>query len=158
MALFGGGKPAVKKGDMVYAWTTDSEIAKKAECGGAVTTFLKHALETKMWTRCWRYSGTGHLRCRPDADHRPEGSQEHGRVAPLRHAAPLQGRGQAPEGCQGQEDRHDREGVRPDGHPRAGQEERHQPGQPSPDRVNCGGTVSPVKAMKMIQEIYGVDP
>src|SRR5512137_2015003 len=48
MALFGGGKPAVKKGDMVYAWTTDSEIAKKAECGGAVTTFLKHALEQKM--------------------------------------------------------------------------------------------------------------
>src|SRR5512136_307281 len=47
MALFGG-KASVKKGDMVYAWTSDSEIAKKAECGGAVTTFLKQALEQKM--------------------------------------------------------------------------------------------------------------
>ena len=37
-----------KKGDMYYAWTTDAEIAKKAECGGAVTTLLKFALEHKM--------------------------------------------------------------------------------------------------------------
>ena len=26
-----------KKGDMLYAWTNDADIAKKAECGGAVT-------------------------------------------------------------------------------------------------------------------------
>jgi len=36
------------KGDLLYAWTTDSGLAKKAECGGAVTALLKHALETKM--------------------------------------------------------------------------------------------------------------
>jgi len=35
-------------GDMIYAWTTDSGIAKKAECGGAVTTLLKYALENKI--------------------------------------------------------------------------------------------------------------
>ncbi len=47
MALFGG-KPNAKKDDMFYAWTNDQEIAKKAECGGAVTTLLKYALEKKI--------------------------------------------------------------------------------------------------------------
>ena len=37
-----------KKGDMLYAWTNDAALAKKAECGGAVTGLLKYALETKM--------------------------------------------------------------------------------------------------------------
>ena len=37
-----------KKGDMYYAWASDAEIAKKAECGGAVTSLLKLALEKKM--------------------------------------------------------------------------------------------------------------
>jgi len=37
-----------KKGDMFYAWTADAELQKKAECGGAVTQLLKFALEKKM--------------------------------------------------------------------------------------------------------------
>jgi len=37
-----------KKGDMLYAWTNDAEIAKKAELGGAVTGLWKYALESKM--------------------------------------------------------------------------------------------------------------
>ena len=37
-----------KKGDMLYAWTTDTDIAKKAELGGAVTGLWKHALESRM--------------------------------------------------------------------------------------------------------------
>ena len=37
-----------KKGDMFYAWTSDAELQKKAECGGAVTQLLKFALEKKM--------------------------------------------------------------------------------------------------------------
>src|SRR5674476_728540 len=36
-----------KKGDMLYAWTNDADIKKKAELGGAVTALWKHALETK---------------------------------------------------------------------------------------------------------------
>lgn len=36
-----------KKGDMLYAWTNDAHLAKKAECGGAVTELLKYALESK---------------------------------------------------------------------------------------------------------------
>jgi formate dehydrogenase subunit beta len=43
-----GGKPEVKKGDMFYAWTTHVELANRAECGGAVTGLLKFALENKM--------------------------------------------------------------------------------------------------------------
>ncbi len=46
MALFGG-TPAIKKGDMLYAWTNDAEIKKKAELGGAVTALWKQALESK---------------------------------------------------------------------------------------------------------------
>ncbi len=37
----------VAKGDMVYAWAKDADILKKGECGGAVTALLKHALESK---------------------------------------------------------------------------------------------------------------
>jgi formate dehydrogenase (coenzyme F420) beta subunit len=37
----------VAKGDMLYAWAKDAEILKKGECGGAVTALLKHALESK---------------------------------------------------------------------------------------------------------------
>jgi len=36
-----------KKGDMLYAWTNDAEIQKKAELGGAVTAIWKHALQSK---------------------------------------------------------------------------------------------------------------
>jgi formate dehydrogenase subunit beta len=36
------------KGDMVYAWATDADMLAKGECGGAVTALLKYALETKM--------------------------------------------------------------------------------------------------------------
>jgi formate dehydrogenase subunit beta len=36
-----------KKGDMLYAWTNDADIKKKAELGGAVTALWKHALESK---------------------------------------------------------------------------------------------------------------
>ncbi|HTY16064.1 MAG TPA: Coenzyme F420 hydrogenase/dehydrogenase, beta subunit C-terminal domain [Methanoregulaceae archaeon] len=35
------------KGDMLYAWTNDEEIKKKAELGGAVTALWKHALDSK---------------------------------------------------------------------------------------------------------------
>ncbi|MFA5332537.1 MAG: Coenzyme F420 hydrogenase/dehydrogenase, beta subunit C-terminal domain [Methanoregula sp.] len=36
-----------KKGDMLYAWTNDAEIQKTAELGGAVTSLWKYALESK---------------------------------------------------------------------------------------------------------------
>jgi len=36
------------KGDMIYAWAKDADILKAGECGGAVTALLKYALESKM--------------------------------------------------------------------------------------------------------------
>ncbi|MDO9539489.1 MAG: Coenzyme F420 hydrogenase/dehydrogenase, beta subunit C-terminal domain [Methanocalculus sp.] len=38
----------VAKGDMLYAWASTEEGVKKGECGGAVTALLKYALESKM--------------------------------------------------------------------------------------------------------------
>ncbi|HWQ64985.1 MAG TPA: Coenzyme F420 hydrogenase/dehydrogenase, beta subunit C-terminal domain [Methanospirillum sp.] len=35
------------KGEMVYAWAKDAETLKKGECGGAITALLKYALESK---------------------------------------------------------------------------------------------------------------
>jgi len=34
------------KGDMVYAWSADADLLAKGECGGAVSTLLKYALES----------------------------------------------------------------------------------------------------------------
>jgi formate dehydrogenase subunit beta len=34
--------------DMYYAWANNEDIKAKGECGGAVTTLLKYALESKM--------------------------------------------------------------------------------------------------------------
>ena len=42
-----------KKGDMLYAWTNDAEIQKKAELGGAVTSLWKYALEPRWSMRYW---------------------------------------------------------------------------------------------------------
>jgi len=36
------------KGDMYWAWSSDPAIADKAECGGAVTSLLKFALESNQ--------------------------------------------------------------------------------------------------------------
>ncbi|QYZ78560.1 formate dehydrogenase [Methanofollis formosanus] len=36
------------KGDMYYAWSTDEDLLAKGECGGAVSSLLKFALESKM--------------------------------------------------------------------------------------------------------------
>ncbi len=36
-----------KKGDMLYAWTNDADIKKKAELGGAVTALWKYRARVK---------------------------------------------------------------------------------------------------------------
>jgi formate dehydrogenase subunit beta len=38
----------VGKGDMVYAWATDADVLKKGECGGAITALQRYALESGM--------------------------------------------------------------------------------------------------------------
>ena len=43
-----------KKGDMLYAWTNDAEIQKKAELGGAVTSLGNMRSRTRWWMPCSR--------------------------------------------------------------------------------------------------------
>ena len=75
-----------KKGDMLYAWTNDAEIKKKAELGGAVTALWKHALESKMVDAVLAITeGDGPLRCPAGADHRPQGTCKDRRITPLRY-------------------------------------------------------------------------
>ncbi|MCP1716091.1 formate dehydrogenase subunit beta [Methanocalculus alkaliphilus] len=38
----------VAKGDMIYAWASDAACLEKGECGGAVTALLKYALDSRM--------------------------------------------------------------------------------------------------------------
>jgi len=56
-----------KKGDMLYAWTNDADIKKKAELGGAVTALWKYALESKAVDAVLVISkGKESLRCKAD--------------------------------------------------------------------------------------------
>ncbi len=38
----------VAKGDMVYAWAADADVLKKGECGGAITALQQYALKSGM--------------------------------------------------------------------------------------------------------------
>ncbi|MDD1658510.1 MAG: Coenzyme F420 hydrogenase/dehydrogenase, beta subunit C-terminal domain [Methanomicrobiales archaeon] len=159
MALFGGKASSVKKGDMVYAWTTDSEIAKRAECGGAVTSLLKYALEQKMVDAVLAikrgqdiYDAVPTLITDPKDLKNTAGSLHCGTLL-LSKILAKQLKGvkdkkiaMTVKGCDvmGILELAKRNAINRDNLYLIG--------------VNCGGTVSPVKAMKMIQEIYGVDP
>ena len=78
---------------MVYAWTTDAEIAKKAECGGAVTSLLKYALEHKMVDAVLAIKkGQDIYDAVPTLITDPKELARTRRVAPLRDAAHCQDR------------------------------------------------------------------
>ncbi len=80
-----------KKGDMLYAWTNDAEIKKKAELGGAVTALWKYALESKMVDAVLAITkGTDLYDAQPGPDHRPQGPCKDCRFAPLRDAPDVQ--------------------------------------------------------------------
>ena len=123
------------KGEMLYAWTTDADLQSKAECGGAVTALLKYALESKAVDAVLRGAeGDRHLRRPADPDHRPEGPGQHGGLAPLRDPAPAQADQEVPRRRREDEDRRHGQGLRHDGHVRAGQARPDQPGQRRHDR------------------------
>ncbi|MDD1662469.1 MAG: Coenzyme F420 hydrogenase/dehydrogenase, beta subunit C-terminal domain, partial [Methanomicrobiales archaeon] len=158
MALFGG-KAGVKKGEMVYAWTTDSELAKRAECGGAVTTFLKYALEQKMVDAVLAvkrgqdiYDAVPTLITDPKELNKTAGSLHCGTLllskVISKHLKGAKDKkiAMTVKGCDlmGILELAKRNAINRDNLYIIG--------------VNCGGTVSPIKAMKMIQEVYQVDP
>ena len=149
----------VKKGDMLYAWTSDADIAAKAECGGAVTSLLKFALEKKMVDAVFAvkrgqdiYDAVPTLITDPKELNQTAGSLHCGTLLlsklvkkylnganNMKIAMPVKG-------CDmmGLYELAKRQQVNLDNIIMIG--------------VNCGGTVSPVTARKMIAAKFEVDP
>ena len=149
----------VKKGDMLYAWTSDADIAAKAECGGAETSLLKFALAKKMVDAVFAvkrgqdiYDAVPTLITDPKELDQTAGSLHCGTLLlsklvkkyldganNMKIAMPVKG-------CDmmGLYELAKRQQVNLDNIIMIG--------------VNCGGTVSPVTARKMIAAKFEVDP
>jgi formate dehydrogenase subunit beta len=158
MALFGG-TPAVKKGDMLYAWTNDEEIKKRAELGGAVTGLWKYALESRIVDAVLAvkkgidlYDAQIVLITNPADLKNTAGSLHCGTLLLSKIVKKYL------DGAKGK-----KLGITVKGCDVMGLLELAKRKQVNLDNilmigVNCGGSVSPVSARKMIAEKYGVDP
>jgi len=148
-----------KKGEMLYAWTNDAGLAKKAECGGAVTELLKYALESKTVDAVIAvkrgidlYDAVPVLVTNPKDLDSCAGSLHCGTLLLSKlvanYSAKMAGRklGMVVKGCDmmGVLELAKRNVVNLDNIVMIG--------------VNCGGSVSPVTARNMILYKYGVDP
>ena len=149
----------VKKGDMVYAWTSDADLAAKAECGGAVSGILKFALENKIVDAVFAikkgqdlYDAVPTLITDPAEIKNTAGSLHCGTlllsklVKKYLDGANNMKIAMTVKGCDmmGLYELAKRQQVNLDNIVMIG--------------VNCGGTVSPVTARKMIREKFEVDP
>jgi formate dehydrogenase subunit beta len=149
----------VKKGDMFYAWTTDSDLARKAECGGAVTQLLKFALESKAVDAVLAvrkgqdlYDAVPVIVTDPKDLDNTAGSLHCGTllvsklVKKYLNGAQDMKIAMTVKGCDvmGLYELAKRQQVNLDNVLMIG--------------VNCGGSVSPVTARRMIREKFGVDP
>jgi len=149
----------VKKGDMVYAWTTDADLAKKAECGGAVSGLLKYALENKLVDAVLAVKkGADLYDAVPTFITDPK---QIGTSAGSLHCGSLLQSKLITKYFNGAKDK--KLGITVKGCDLMGILEMAKRGEINRDNllligVNCGGTVSPVTARKMIAEKYGVDP
>ena len=147
------------KGDMVYAWTTSPDIAKVAECGGAVTGLLKFALENKIVDAVLAVKkGVDLYDAVPTIITDPA---EIGQTAGSLHCGTLLISKLVKKYLDGAGDM--RIGVTVKGCDAMGLYELAKRNQVNLDNVlmiglNCGGSVSPVSARKMIAEKFGVDP
>ncbi|MDO9540544.1 MAG: Coenzyme F420 hydrogenase/dehydrogenase, beta subunit C-terminal domain [Methanocalculus sp.] len=149
----------VTKGDMVYAWTPDSGLLEKAECGGAVTALLKYALENKVVDAVLAIKkGSDIYDAVPTIITDPA---EIGGSAGSLHCGTLLVSKLVKKYLNGARDL--KLGVTVKGCDAMAFYELAKRNQVDLDNiimigVNCGGTVSPVPARKMITEKYGVDP
>jgi len=147
------------KGDMVYAWTTSPDIAKVAECGGAVTGLLKYALENKIVDAVLAVKkGVDLYDAVPTIITDPA---EIGQTAGSLHCGTLLISKLLKKYLDGAGDM--RIGVTVKGCDAMGLYELAKRNQVNLDNVlmigvNCGGSVSPVTARKMIADKFGVDP
>jgi formate dehydrogenase subunit beta len=158
MGLFGS-TPAVKKGDMLYAWTNDADIKKKAELGGAVTALWKHALESKVVDAVLAIRrGTDLYDAQPVLITDPK---ELASTAGSLHCGTLLLPKYVKKYLDGAKTK--KIGVTVKGCDVMGFLELAKRKQINLDNVimigvNCGGSVSPILARKMIADKFGVDP
>jgi formate dehydrogenase subunit beta len=147
------------KGDMIYAWAKDADILKAGECGGAITALLKYALESKMVDAVVNvkrgvdlYDAVPAYITDPAELINTAGSLHCGTllipkiVKQYMNSARDQKIAVVCKGC--------------DAMAFYEMAKRNQMdlGNIIMIGVNCGGSVSPVTARRMIQEKYGVDP
>ncbi|MEN6611030.1 MAG: Coenzyme F420 hydrogenase/dehydrogenase, beta subunit C-terminal domain [Methanoregulaceae archaeon] len=147
------------KGDMLYAWTNDEDIKKKAELGGAVTGLWKYALESRMVDAVLAirkgkdlYDAQPVLITDPAELKNTAGSLHCGTlllpklIKKYFDGAETMRIGVTVKGCDAMAfyELAKRKQINLDNIIMIG--------------VNCGGSVSPVLARKMIREKYGVDP
>ena len=149
----------VAKGDMLYGWAKDPEILKKGECGGAVTTLLKHALESKMVDAVIAikkgkdlYDAVPTVITNPDEIIQAAGSLHCGTLLIPKLIKKY---------LNGAKDK--KYAVTCKGCDAMAFYELAKRNQVNLDNiimigVNCGGSVSPVAARRMIAEKFGVDP
>ena len=148
-----------KKGDMLYAWTNDAEIQKKGELGGAVTTLWKYALESKTVDAVLVISkGKDLYDAKPTLITDPA---QLANTAGSLHCGTLLLPKLIKKYFDGAKDK--KIGVTVKGCDAMAFYELAKRKQINLDNiymigVNCGGSVSPVLARKMIADKYGVDP
>jgi formate dehydrogenase subunit beta len=148
-----------KKGDMLYAWTNDADIKKKAELGGAVTALWKHALESKVVDAVLVVKKGADL-----YDAQPvliTDAKELAQTAGSLHCGTLLLPKLVKKYLDGAKDK--KIGVTVKGCDVMGFIELAKRKQINLDNVvmigvNCGGSVSPILARKMIADKFGVDP
>jgi formate dehydrogenase subunit beta len=148
------------KGDMYIASSTDKEILEKAECGGVVTSLLKFALESKRADAVLaikardgnRYDGTPVLIYQPDKVIETAGA--------LHCTSPNIAR-YLKEYLNGAKDEKIAVVVKPcDAKAIIELAKRTQIKLDNLILIglNCTGTLSSVKAKKMMKEVFGIDP
>jgi formate dehydrogenase subunit beta len=148
-----------KKGDMLYAWTSDADIKKKAELGGAVTALWKYALENKIVDAVFVVTkGVDLYDAVPVVITDPK---DLAKTAGSLHCGTLLMAKLVKKYLDGANDK--KIGVTVKGCDAMAFYELAKRKQINLDNVimigvNCGGSVSPVLARKMIKEKYGVDP
>ncbi len=148
-----------KKGDMLYAWTSDEEIKKKAELGGAVTALWKYALESKMVDAVLAITkGTDIYDAQPVLITDPK---DLAKTAGSLHCGTLLLPKLIKKFLDGAENM--KLGVTVKGCDMMAMYELAKRQQINLDNVimigvNCGGSVSPVLARRMIADKFGVDP
>jgi len=149
----------VAKGDMLYAWTPDSGLLEKAECGGAVTALLKYALENKIVDAVLAVrKGADVYDAVPTIITDPE---EIGGSAGSLHCGTLLVSKLVKKYLDGAFNM--KLGVTVKGCDAMGFYELAKRNQVDLDNIvmiglNCGGTISPVSARKMITEKFEIDP